>query len=61
MVILAVVPPVAVVEFGGPVDPVMAKNPIVVPFVLDVTAGKNTEKIQLQQMYHYNMHDVTRI
>lgn len=42
----------AVVEFGGPVGVVMAENPTVVTFVLDFAAGKNTEKIQLQQMYH---------
>ncbi len=61
VVILAVVPPVTVGECGGAVSPVIAKNPIVVSFVVDVTAGKNTEKIQFQLMYHYNMHDVIRI
>ncbi len=61
MVILAVVPPVTVGEFGVPVDGVMVEIPNVVSFVLNVTAGKNTEKIILQQMYHYNMHHVVRI
>lgn len=61
VVMLAVVPPVTVGEFGVPVDGVMVDIPNVVTVVFDVTAGKNTEKIQLQQMYHYNMHHVVRI
>ncbi len=52
---LAVVPPIAIVEFGGPVYGVMAEIPIVVPFALNVTAGKNTEKIKLQLIITYIM------